>query len=425
MADSRGVGADTAALLARVRERLPQAPVIVALSGGADSAVLAWAVSQSTKRVRAVSVDHGLPGSDELMDAATAIAAMIGLRHEIVVAHPSSSSETALRQTRYAALEAATAKNEVILTGHTLDDQAETVLGNVLRGTGAAGLSGIPPTRGRIMRLLLDVARSDTRLLAEELGLPFVDDPQNSDARVRRNRIRNETIPALAHRFNPRLVEALGRLASSAAADDEVLESRAARVPVIHRDGAVAVPAAVLATLPAAIAARVARRALREVRGPYAGTAFEIAAVLDAVNDSAVTIGGAVDIHREGPWVVLVADEPTIPPASEVEVGGEVGFGDWVLSVEAGSRSIGRFSVTIPLPSRLVVRAAMPNERIAIAGGSKRVGDALAEAGVPLRVRPRWPVVEADGTIAWLAGVRAAPSAVEPPLITVRARRTN
>ena len=425
MADARGVGADTAALLARVRERLPEAPVIVALSGGADSAVLAWAVSQSTERARAVSVDHGLPGSDELMKAATAIAAMIGLRHEIVVAQPSPSSETALRETRYAALEGAAANNEIILTGHTLDDQAETVLGNVLRGTGAAGLSGIPPTRGRIMRPLLDVARSDARLIAEELGLPFVDDPQNSDAGVRRNRIRHETIPTLATRFNPRLVEALARLASSAGADDEVLESRAARVPVIHRDGAVVVPAAALATLPTAIAARVARRALREVRGPYAGTAFEIAAVLDAVNGSAVTIGGAVDVHREGPWVVLVAEEATVPPASEVEVGSEVGFGDWVVSVEAGSRSIGRFSVTIPLPRRLVVRAAMPNERIAIAGGSKRVGDALAEAGVPLRVRPRWPVVEADGTIAWLAGVRAAPSAVESPLITVRARRTN
>ncbi len=425
MADARGVSAAAAALLARVRQRLPEAPVIVALSGGADSAALGWAVSQSTKLARAVSVDHGLPGSDELMDAAAAIAAMIGLRHEVVVAQPSRSSETALRETRYAALGAAAGENEVILTGHTVDDQAETVLGNVLRGTGATGLSGIPATRGQIMRPLLDVTRSETRLVAEELGLPFADDPQNSDAGVRRNRIRNETIPTLANRFNPRLVEALARLASSAAADDEVLESRAANVPVIHRDGAVVVPAAVLATLPPAIAARVARRALRAVRGPHAGTAFEIAAVLDAVHDSAVTIGGAVDVHREGPWVVLVADEPAIPAASEIDVGSEVGFGDWVVSVEAGSRSIGRFSVSIPLPRRLVVRAAMPKERIAIAGGSKRVGDALAEAGVPLRVRPRWPVVEADGTIVWLAGVRAAPSAVESPLITVRVRRTN
>ncbi len=425
MADARGVVVDSAALLARVRERLPEAPVLVALSGGADSAVLAWAVSQTTEQARAVSVHHGLPGSDELMDAATAIAAMIGLRHEIVVAQPSRSSETALRETRYAALESAAVEDEVILTGHTLDDQAETVLGNVLRGTGATGLSGIPPTRGRIIRPLLDVARSDTRLVAGELGLPFVDDPQNSDAGVRRNQLRNETIPALATRFNPRLVEALARLASNATADDEVLESRAARVRVLHRDGAVIVPAAVLATLPTAIAARVARRALREVRGPHAGTSFEIAAVLDAVNHSAVTIGGAVDVHREGPWVVLVAEKPAIPVASELEVGREVGFGDWLVSVEAGSRSIGRFSVTIPRPHRLVVRAANLNERIAIADGSKRVGDALAEAGVPLRVRASWPVVEADGTIAWLAGVRAAPSALESPLITVRARRTN
>ncbi|MCH8990563.1 MAG: hypothetical protein IIA44_02270, partial [Acidobacteria bacterium] len=89
------------------------------------------------------------------------------------------------------------------------------------------------------------------------------------------------------------------------------------------------------------------------------------------------------------------------------------------LRINAVGRGLGGMEVMV------LLGRIESNERIAIAGGSKRVGDALAEAGVPLRVRPRWAVVEADGTIAWLAGVRAAPSAVEPPLITVRARRTN
>ena len=413
------------ALAARVRARLPEAPVIVALSGGADSAVLAWAVSCSADQARAVSVDHGLVGSAGLMEAAASIAAVLGLPHRIVVAEPSAASETALRETRYAALTAAADNAEIVLTGHTLDDQAETVLGNVLRGTGTAGLGGIPASRGRFRRPLLDVPGSELRHLATELGLPFVDDPQNTDPTVRRNRLRHETIPTLADRFNPRLVEALGRLASSAGADDAELEIRAVKVPLTRREGAVLVPAASLATLPEAIAVRVARRALREARGPHPGTTDEIVAVLEAVQGVATAIRGGVDVRREGPWVVLVVEEPVIPEATEMGVESEVTFGDWVVTSEAGSQSIGRFGVTIMRPDRLVVRTAPADERIAIVGGSKRVGDALAEAGVPRRVRPRWPVLEADGTIAWIAGVRAAPVTPGAPLITIRARRSS
>ncbi len=414
----------TGPLLIRIQDRLPDAPVIVALSGGADSAILAWAVARSTDRARAVSVDHGLAGSSELMEAAASIAAMLGLPHLIVAAEPSVPSETALRETRYAALLAAAKDGEVILTGHTLDDQAETVLGNVLRGTGTAGLSGIPSWRGRFCRPLLDAARSEVRRLAAELGLPFVDDPQNADPAVRRNRLRHETIPSLAAGFNPRLVEALGRLASSAAADDAELEARAATVPLTRHEGAVLIPAAALFTLPGAIAARVARRALREARGPHAGTTDEISAVLNAVGSVATTIGGAVDVRREGPWVVLVVEDPPMPEAVEIEVGSKVGFGNWIVSAETGSDSIGRFGVTMARPDRLVVRTAPADERILITGGSKRVGDVLAEAGVPRRVRPMWPVVEADGTIAWIAGVRAAPTVLGASSITVRARRS-
>ena len=108
-----------------------------------------------------------------------------------------------------------------------------------------------------------------------------------------------------------------------------------------------------------------------------------------------------------------------------MEVGCEVAFGDWVVTAEAGSQSIGRFGTTIVRPDHLVVRTARADERIAIIGGSKRVGDALAEAGVPQRVRSGWPVLVTNGTIAWIAGVRAAPAAPGAPRITIRARRSS
>ena len=90
-----------------------------------------------------------------------------------------------------------------ILLGHTADDQAETVLGNLLRSAGTRGLSGIRPQRDRFVRPLLEVSRSETRRLAALLDLPFVDDPQNDDLSIRRNRLRTETIPALAATYNP------------------------------------------------------------------------------------------------------------------------------------------------------------------------------------------------------------------------------
>jgi tRNA(Ile)-lysidine synthase len=319
-------------LTARVAARLPQAPLVVALSGGADSAVLAWAVSQCSNRVRTVSVDHGMEASDSLMRAAADISQMLELSHQIVVAEPSSDSETALRESRYAALQGAALAGEVILTGHTLDDQAETVLGNILRGTGVSGLGGIPAARGRFRRPLLDIGRAEIRDLAKVLELPFVDDPQNEDPGVRRNRIRNETIPLLADQFNPRPVEALGRLASSAVADDVVLETRAARVQVTQRDGALVVPAAALATLPLAVSVRVVRRALRMIRGPHPGTSYEILSVLQAVGGTAVTIGSGVDVRREGPWLVFVAEDVAVPAPAEIKIGS--GF--------AGDRSVRR-----------------------------------------------------------------------------------
>jgi len=423
VADPSRLNPAAAELAAQVAARLPDAPLVVALSGGADSAVLAWAVTQCSDRVRAVSVDHGMAGSVALMSAASEISQLLGLPHQIVTAESSSESETALRQTRYDALSDAVAPDEIILTGHTLDDQAETVLGNILRGTGVSGLGGIPVVRDRIHRPMLDIARAEIRDIARALGLPFVDDPQNADLSVRRNRIRQETIPPLADQFNPRLVEALARLASSAIADDVVLEERAARIQVIHRDGALAIPAAAIATLPFAVSARVVRRALRMVGGPHPGTSSEILSVLQAVGGTAVTIGGGVDVQREGPWLVLVAEELVVPPSAKIEIGAEIGFGDWTITADAESPVIGRFAATIAQPEQLVVRTARSSERIAFAGGSKRIGDAMAEAGIARRVRPVWPVVEADGTIAWIAGARAVPCAAGAPTIRVRARR--
>jgi len=427
VAAASGLSAAQSDLVGRLAGGLPDAPLLVALSGGADSAALALVASQSGRPVRTITVDHGLPASAALVDAARRIAARLGLDHE-VIAVDAVEGETALREVRLAALEDAAGPGETVLTGHTADDQAETVLGNLLRGAGAAGLSGIPAARGPFVRPLLGVPRRFTRALAAAAGLPFSDDPDNADPAVRRSRLRTVTIPALERDFNPALRSALVAAATASAADDRTLEEVAGRVPVRHSEEAVLVPVGPLVTLPEAVASRVARRALRVLLHPYAGLRSDVEAVLEvARRGGRRPLSGDHLVVHEGPLVALHPVGAVKPPAPvTLEAPGAAGFGPWRLTAvprEPGDpRPIGVHAAVLPA-GPLTVRAATPGDTVALRDGSKRVVDALREAGVPERVRPRWPVVERDGTIAWVVGARVAHGTAGEGAVLARARR--
>ncbi|MBN2113536.1 MAG: tRNA lysidine(34) synthetase TilS [Acidimicrobiia bacterium] len=418
MAAEGGLTAEGEAILGAVR--FPEAPLLVALGGGADSAVCAWAAVQSGHRVRAVTVNHGLPASPALIAASRAVAARLGIPHRLLAPVGGGTSEAALRVARYAALEAEADLAEVIVTGHTQDDQAETVLGNLLRGAGAGGLAGIPPRRGRWCRPLLAFSREQVRQAADALSLPYADDPGNEDLDRRRNLLRHEVLPWLEARLGPGVRPALARAAALLGADDAELERRAEAVPVQSRAGVIRLPAAALATLPPAIAGRVARRALRLLLDPYPGHGADVAAVLAAARGgpgAARPLEGGHRARHEGPWVVLgpVADAP-LPVAVALPVPGEVDFGPWQL----GAGPPGPLPAPLPVGRRwglldpaavepgLVVRAALPGDRVSTGEGHKPVAEALREAGVAAAQRRGWPVVASGGTIAWVPGARVA-----------------
>src|SRR5262245_48977607 len=180
-----------------------RAPVVVGCSGGADSlALLALAVDAGLAPV-AVHVDHGLR-ADSAAEATQVrtVAEHLGatFRAAAVVVVPGANLEARARDARYAALEEARAEvgAEVVLVGHTADDQAETVLLNVLRGSAASGLAGMAPRHGAVVRPLLDVRRADTRALCDALGIAVVDDPMNDDRAFRRVAIRHDVLPYLS-----------------------------------------------------------------------------------------------------------------------------------------------------------------------------------------------------------------------------------
>jgi tRNA(Ile)-lysidine synthase len=407
-------------VVAAVSATVPPGPALVALGGGADSATAAWALVARAPQspVRAVFVAHGLEGSARLEAAARALSARLEIGITVLqapVAEEGPSLEDRARRSRLAAIEENRDPGEWIVTGHSMDDLAETVLANLLRGAGSAGLAGIPRHRGPLVRPLLGFTRDQLRAVADEEMLPYADDPANHDPRHLRGRIRHELMPLLAERYNPAIRTVLARTARHASRDEEALAAAADVVPIIEDSGAFLLPVPVLVTLPRAVAARAIRSALRRLFFPYPGVAADVDAVF-AVAAGAVerqSLSKDRFASREGPFVAIYGPAGPVPTPIELEVPGAVRFGAQVVRIETANDPAGRPHGTslvdaAALGDRVVVRSAGEGERIDIGGGSKPVREALAEEGVPMRLRSAWPTVVVGGKIAAVAGIRVA-----------------
>lgn len=287
--------------LVEARLHLPQGPLLVALSGGADSGSLAWLAARQ-RSVRSVHVHHGLPSSNQLESAAKAIADLLGIPLEVRQIRLGRFSEAEARTARYRAFDSVREPAEWIVTGHTSDDQAETVLANLLRGAGLDGLAGIPARRGHIARPLLSISRSETRELATLAELPWIDDPANLEEGPLRNRIRLELIPQLESQYNPGLRRHL------AAAAQAIAEGALVPVPIGEPSpSGWRVPAGVLWAMGQTGAISSLRRVVRELRAGYGLDRAEVERVWAVVNGGmrATELNGGLRISRSGPWVEI------------------------------------------------------------------------------------------------------------------------
>lgn len=288
---SGGIGepGDLIALLLD-RCRFPAAgagPVVCAVSGGADSLALLVLARATGLNVTAVHVDHGLrPGSGAEADVVAAAAERFGatFRAERVSILPGASLEERGRLARRAVL------GPHALTGHTADDQAETVLVNLLRGAGPAGLAAMRPGPPHP---LLGLRRAETVALCRHLGLQPVVDPSNDDPRFVRNRIRHEVLPLLADVSGRDPVPLLARTADHTRAAVDDLDALAATLdPTDCR---------VLRTAVPSVAGAALRRWLRDERG-HPPSAAELARVLAVVRNEtrAAELAGGRRVRRTG-----------------------------------------------------------------------------------------------------------------------------
>ncbi|MBV8841848.1 MAG: tRNA lysidine(34) synthetase TilS, partial [Bryobacterales bacterium] len=279
-----------AATISRHRMLSPADRVIVAVSGGPDSVCLLDVLTELAPRLNVTisgvgHLNHKLRGdeSDQDEEFVRAVAQRCGIEfhREEVDLRGAGNLEQAARQARRAFFNRLTQAGVAnrIATGHTRDDQAETVLFRLIRGSGPNGIAGIlPVTAEGLIRPLLDIARSDIREYLMSRGLAWREDSTNRDIRFSRNRIRHELLPQLAREWNPRIAEALARFADITQEEERWWAAEIGRVAAIEfteTDDGLEISAKQLAEMPKTVSRRLIRYAIAKIRDDDLPLAFE------------------------------------------------------------------------------------------------------------------------------------------------------
>ncbi|MFI6644462.1 tRNA lysidine(34) synthetase TilS [Streptomyces sp. NPDC050504] len=297
--------------------------VLVACSGGADSMALASALAfeapKLSVRAGGITVDHGLQegSADRAAEVATRLTAMNldPVEAVAVTVGREGGPEAAARDARYAALDAAAERHgaAAVLLGHTRDDQAETVLLGLARGSGIRSLSGMAATSGaagRYRRPFLQLDRQTARKACLVQQLPVWDDPMNTDPAYTRSRLRHEGLPALEKSLGKGVVEALARTAQLCRDDADALDTWAVQAAPTVRDDAGLLVCDRLFALPPAVRRRVLRRAVIDAGSP-AGSLFarhieEVDRLLTSWRGQrAINLPGRVEARRQGGRLVI------------------------------------------------------------------------------------------------------------------------
>ena len=290
---------------------------LVGLSGGGDSLALAWALSEEAPafgvEVGAVIVDHGLqPDSGDVARRAATEAEKLGLQPVLVKSvalDASSNVEENARIARYRAFTEALRETgaQGVVLAHSLDDQAETVLLGLTRGSGPSGLKGMAPQDGTVHRPFLGIERATLRQALEDAGVAWWEDPHNSDERFARVRVRHQVLPVLERELGPGVAGALARTAELFRADSTALDAEASdwfdRHAVSAKDGSWSVPVDALEQASVALQTRALRMLVMRVGGgapSYAQTTQLRRLWEQWKGQSAMDVSGASVERRDG-----------------------------------------------------------------------------------------------------------------------------
>ena len=457
--------------------------IVVGVSGGADSSTLLYSLDRLKDRLglhlHVAHLNHDFRGEEADEDArfVEAMANELGLPVSVEKRDPIayqrerhiSSFEQGAREMRYEFMAAVAHRTgaPAVAVGHTSDDLAETVLLHILRGAGLPGLRGMvemapwPWPAGldspMLFRPLLEVTKAQTVDYCNELGHDFRQDSGNSLFRFTRNRVRRELLPLLANEYNPRVRDALVRLAHSSSLELDYLEkeldaiwnalvvSGQSTIPETQTGERLALSAAGLADLHPALRRMALRRAYVAVKGdPRRLRENHISAMSDLVESGSagklINLPGGLAMRKSGKEIILVAGPgadpgpfPVLGPPVAIRLPDEPGaktdvsIGGWDISMLATRREdvprlqpSDQFSAYLLLDSlgkEVRVRTRQGGDRFQPLGmaGSKKLKDFFTDNKVTREWRDRIPLLATDRGIAWVIGYRIAEWAKVPP----------
>ena len=395
--------------------------VICAVSGGADSVALLFAMyllrQQLGIQVEAAHFNHHLRGDESDRDEAFVRSFCqdydipLHVDGEMVVAGK-KGLEAAARDARYAFLKSLPGK---IATAHTADDNAETVLMHLIRGTGLQGLGGIRPMQGQLIRPMLRITRQEVLTFLEQWNLPHVEDSSNESDAFLRNRIRHHVMPLL-YQENPRLAENLSRMAMGLGEDAAYLASLAERETLPDVDQ--------LQSLPPSLRSRMLAQFLRRsgVAEPEQTHIDLVQGLLQSKKPSAwACLPGGVVIRRE--YNRLTAQMPQ-PLLQEIRLTcpGKVNLPGLQIRCEPAQALVNTAtSFTVCPKGALYLRSRRTGDTIRLPGGSKSLKKLMIDRKIPATDRDSIPVLCDDGGIlgVWSIGANQDRVAKQLPGVTI------
>ena len=454
-------------------------PLLLAVSGGPDSLALLHLLSASGYPLVCATFNHRLrPEAADEVAYVQRVAEGLGIPFVTdsadVAAYAGAeglSLEEAARTLRYRFLfrEARQAAAQAVLTGHTADDQAETVLMHFLRGAGLAGLKGMPSrvvlpifdSEIPLVRPLLGWQRADTEAYCREHNLSPIHDPTNSDTTYFRNRLRHELLPALES-YNPRIRETLARTALALQGDEallaELLDAAWQKSVLEQMASFISFDRSVLESSSSALRRNLLRRAVFTLRPSLRDLDF--AALERAASLEAVDLAGGLRLFPEGKKIYLAAYEADLPFADWPQVSEQLSVSSeqssvishqlsvkseyllnegWLLTCESISLNTEHWPLntehwllnTDPYTAwldadltgeKLQVRSVHAGDRfqpLGMSGASVKLQDFFVNVKLPRRARAKWPLLCLGDEIAWVAGLRLA----HPFRVTEKTRR--
>ena len=415
-------------LLKFAREQNLMAPgdtVICAVSGGADSVAMLFALYLLREKLgitlEAAHFNHNLRGEEALRDET--FVRELCARYEIPLhvasgeIHPGKKGlEAAARDARYAFLEGLPGK---IATAHTADDNAETILMHLVRGTGLKGLGGIAPQRGKLIRPMLGITRREVEDFLAEWHLPHVEDSTNETDAFLRNRLRHHVMPLLTAE-NPRIAENLSQMALRLREDEACLSqlSRYETLPEVET----------LRTLPSAVRSRMLERFLKEngVREPEDVHIAQAEALVFSESPSAsAAFPGGVTLSRQYGHLTANPTGEAFTPVTLTCPGSTEAAGIRITCEPAGELAQSENLLTVCPSGKISIRPRQTGDKIRLSGGSKSLKKLFIDRKIPAAVREQIPVVcDEIGILGvYSIGVNLDRAAQILPAVTIRFER--